>query len=148
MNTKDVIEELNDLVEKNHDAVDGFQHAAEKVKDPNLKNYLIEHAQQRSQFNSELRQEITALGGTPEENKEGAAILHQTWMDIKAALSSDKEEAVLEECIRGDKNALDEYRDVLEERDVPDNVKTTVRNQMEKIESSLRDLERMEERYD
>lgn len=148
MNTKNVIEELNDLVEKNHDAVDGFQHAAEKVKDHELKNFLMEHAQQRNQFNSELRQEITTLGGTPKESKEGSASLHQTWMDIKSALSSDKEEAVLEECIRGDKNALDEYRDVLEEREIPDKVKTTVRNQMEKIESSLRDLERLEERYD
>jgi uncharacterized protein (TIGR02284 family) len=148
MNTKNVIEELNDLVEKNHDAVDGFQNAAEKVKNHDLKNFLMEHAQQRNQFNSELRQEITALGGNPKESKEGSASLHQTWMDIKTALSSDKEEAVLEECIRGDKNALDEYRDVLEERDVPDNVKSTVRKQMEQIESSLRELERLEEQYD
>jgi len=148
MDTKNVIEELNDLVKKNHDAVDGFQNAAEKVKDHDLKNYLMEHVHQRNQFNSELRQEITSLGGTPKESKEGSASLHQTWMDIKTALSSDKEEAVLEECIRGDKNALNEYRDVLEETEVPTNVKTTVRNQMEKIESSLRELERLEERYD
>lgn len=148
MDTKHVIKELNDLVEKNLDAVDGFQNASEKVRDPNLKNYLVDHARQRSQFNSELRQEITTLGGTPTEKKEGSASLHQTWMDIKTALSSDKEEAVLEECIRGDKNALKEYRDVLEERDVPDNVKTTVRKQLDQIESSLRELERLEEQHD
>lgn len=148
MDTKHVIEELNDLVEKNHDAVDGFKNAAEKVRDNELKDRLMEHAHQRNEFNSELRQEITALGGTAKESKEGSASLHQTWMDIKTALSSDKEEAVLEECIRGDKNALKEYRDVLEETEVPNNVKTTVRHQMEKIESSLRELERLEERYD
>ncbi|MEQ9442052.1 MAG: PA2169 family four-helix-bundle protein [Cyclobacteriaceae bacterium] len=148
MDTKHVIEELNDLVEKNLDAVDGFQHASEKVRDPNLKNYLVNHAQQRSQFNAELRQEITSLGGAPKEKKEGAASLHQTWMNIKTALSSDKEEAVLEECIRGDKNALKEYHDVLEEREVPDNVKTTVRRQMDQIESSLRELERLEAQHD
>ncbi len=148
MDTKHIIEELNDLVEKNHNAVDGFQNAAEKVNDHDLKNYLMGHVHQRNQFNSELRKEITSLGGTPKETKEGSASLHQTWMDIKTALSSDKEEAVLEECIRGDKNALNEYRDVLEETEVPINVKSTVRKQMEKIESSLRELERLEERFD
>ncbi|MGB3586964.1 MAG: PA2169 family four-helix-bundle protein [Tunicatimonas sp.] len=148
MDTKHVIKELNDLVEKNHDAVDGFQNAAEKVKDHDLKNFLMEHVHQRNQFNSELRQEITSLGGTPKETKEGSASLHQTWMDIKSALSSNKEEAVLEECIRGDKNALKEYQDVLQETEVPDNVKTTVRKQMEKIETSLQELVRLEERYD
>ena len=148
MDTKHVIDELNDLVEKNLDAVDGFQNASENVRDPNLKNYLVEHARQRSQFNTELRQEITSLGGTPKEKKEGIANLHQTWMNLKTALSSDKEEAVLEECIRGDKNALEEYKDVLEERDVPDNIKTTVRRQMGQIETSLRELERLEEQYD
>ncbi|MEM6843796.1 MAG: PA2169 family four-helix-bundle protein [Bacteroidota bacterium] len=148
MDTRHVIRELNNLVEKNSGAADGFRSATKKVHNHDLRNHLMEHVYQRIQFSSELRQEIISLGGNPEENKERSVSLHQSWMDIKTALSSDKEEIILEECIRGDKNALDEYRDVLEENGVPESVKSTVSKQMEKIEYSLRELERLEKRYD
>ncbi len=148
MDAKHIIAELNELVEKNHDAANGFRNAVKKVHNHDLRNYLMEHVYLHNQFNSELQQEITFLGGTPRESKQHPATLYQAWMDLKTALSSDKEEAVLEECIRGDKNALHEYRYVLEENDVPEHVKFTVRKQMKKIESSLRNLERMEKHYD
>ena len=98
----------------------------------------------KENFGYLLKENLLIEGKSPAE----AERLYQAWMDLKTALSSDKEEAVLEECIRGDKNALHEYRYVLLENDVPEHVKYTVRKQMKKIESSLRNLERMEKHYD
>ncbi len=50
--------------------------------------------------------------------KEGTTLgaIHKTWLDFKAALSSDNTESILEECKRGEKYILDEMDDVLKNK--------------------------------
>ena len=58
-------------------------------------------------------------------------------MDIKAFLSSDNDEAMLEEAIRGEKAAIEEYKDVLSETTLPPSTSTLLTQQMNQIELDL-----------
>ena len=63
---------------------------------------------------TELDKAIRDLNETPINKGTAAASIHRTWMDIKSAIVGKSDESVLEECIRGDKAAVEEYKSVLE----------------------------------
>lgn len=52
--------------------------------------------------------------------------------------SADDDESMLEESIRGDKAAIDEYRDVLEYNNLPIRIKVLLIQQLQKIEKDVR----------
>ncbi len=67
MNVKEtrgeILDQLNKLLVRNHDAEKGYQEAAESVKDAELKSLFLAQSRQRSDFATELDREIRALGG-------------------------------------------------------------------------------------
>ncbi len=144
----ELINELNEVVEKNYDAIEGFNKAATKVNNSELKRYLTDYATERSRFNQELRNEINALGGNAVDEGSLTGNLHRTWMDIKTAFTNDNEEEILEECIRGEKAAYDEYQEILHEYDTPSNVRNVLSKQSEEIRRELEQLRGLEELYD
>ncbi len=70
MNVKEtrgeVLDQLNKLLTRNHDAEKGYQEAAESVKDAELKSLFLTQSRQRNEFATELEREIRTLGGEPE----------------------------------------------------------------------------------
>jgi uncharacterized protein (TIGR02284 family) len=58
-------------------------------------------------------------------------------MDVKALFAADNDEAMLEEAIRGEKAALEEYQDALKEQDLPRSVFTLLTSQMAQIDYGL-----------
>ena len=69
-------------------------------------------------------------------------------MDIKAFFSADNDESMLEEAIRGDKAAVEEYEDVLDDKDLPANVASVIREQLIKIRTDLNKVKSMEDLVD
>ncbi len=144
----DLVSDLNALLEKNYDAVKGYKNAADDVKKAELKSFFSSYITQRSSFGQDLQREIRALGGDPAKDGSAAAGLHRTWMDLKTALSSDKEESVLEECIRGEKAALEDYEDILSDYDTPASLRSVLEAQRGGIAEALRKLKAMESLHD
>jgi hypothetical protein len=58
-------------------------------------------------------------------------------MDFKSMFAADDDEAMLEESIRGDKAAVDEYDDVLEEDSLPLGLRNLLLNQRTRIKTDL-----------
>ena len=137
-------QKLNELLEKNYDAEAGYKNAAEKVKNASLKNYLLSRAQDRYDFGHELKSELKHFGQEPDKGTSVAGDAHRLWMDLKTALSSDKDEAVLEEAIRGEKAALEEYNEILEGDDLPEGTKTLVANQRNSVKIALTEAKALE----
>ena len=71
--------------------------------------------------------------------------LHRAWMDVKAFFSGDNDESMLEEAIRGDKAAVEEYEEVLNESQLPSNVALVIREQLVKIRTDLNKVKSMED---
>lgn len=140
-----MIEQLNDVLEKNYDAEKGYRKAAEDVHNQRLSTFFQEQSTERQQFSNELKAEIRSLGGNPEKSGSTAGSLHRGWIDFKSSLSSDNEEAVLEEVERGEKKALKEYNEMLNDREMPASTRQIIERQRERVRTALNRVDAMED---
>jgi uncharacterized protein (TIGR02284 family) len=139
----EVLDQLNDLLTVSHDAKEGYEEAAENVKNTELKGLFMAQARQRAEFGSELATEIRTLGGDADKGTSIASNLHRAWINIKATLSSDDDKATTEECQRGDQSALESYDRVLAETDLGVSTRGLLLRQREAIETAHASMSRL-----
>lgn len=145
---KQAIKILNDLLEKNYDAIRGYFEAAEHVRSALLASFLEENAEIRQGYAEELIDDIYTLNGEPIESTSLTSNLHRAWVNLKTAITDDKEEAVLEECIRGEKAALEDYEKALMSESLPTTTLELLEEQRGQIAATLDELRSMEEAVD
>jgi len=115
MENEKSISVLNQLIEINNDRVEGYETAAKETNDISLQT-LFAGLQTTSQDNlTELRAEVVRLGGTPEEGTRVTGKFFRAWMDVKAALTGNDRQGILNSCEFGEDKALETYEDVLED---------------------------------
>lgn len=135
---------INDLIETLKDGQAGYRSAAEDVKSHDLKTLFNEYSLQRSKFAGELQALSHSLGEKePETTGSAVGALHRAWIDLRSALSSEDEQAILAECERGEEAALAEYRKAVDHTDLPADVADTVRTQFVEVQAAhdhVRDL--------
>jgi uncharacterized protein (TIGR02284 family) len=146
MNTysEQVGQKLNDLLEKTYDAEKGFKKAAENVENQALKNHFKTKADERYDFGHELKTEIRKFHQEVDKGGSITGSAHRTWMDIKAFLSLDNEESMLEESIRGEKAAINEYQEIINDTSLPSTTKEILVAQKNKIEIGLKNIKSLE----
>lgn len=128
----DVISTLNGLIETCKDGQNGFKTAAEGIERSELKTVFYEFSQQRSEFAGVLQELVRSLGGDPESTGTLSAAVHRGWMDIKSLVTGKDEEAILNECERGEDYAKDAYADALKSN-LPANVADVLGQQSQAI---------------
>ena len=77
--------------------------------------------------------EISTLGGDPETSTSMSADMHRRWVDLKAMITGKDDEAILNECERGEDVAVKSYRKALE-KDLPAEVRSVVQNQYQGVQ--------------
>lgn len=145
--TEQIGSKLNELLERTYDAEKGFLNAAENIENTSLKEYFKTKAEQRKAFGHDLKTEIKAYGQEVDKGGSVEGSMHRTWMDLKSAFSSDSEEAMLEEAIRGEKKAIDDYKEIVKENELPSSTKMLLENQISKIEKGLSTVKTLEDVY-
>jgi uncharacterized protein (TIGR02284 family) len=130
-----VITTLNNLIETCKDGQEGFQQAAEGVKDSSLKSLFYEYSQQRAQFVGELQGLVRELGGEAETSSSVAGALHRGWINIKSAVTGQDDAAILNECERGEDVAKNAYKDALA-ADLPSNVTSVIQEQATQVQQA------------
>ncbi|MDG5492934.1 PA2169 family four-helix-bundle protein [Psychroserpens sp. SPM9] len=143
--TEEVGSKLNDLLEKTYDAEKGYTKAAENIEHAALKSYFKNKAQERYNFGHELKSEIKAYNQEVDKGGSLTGKAHRAWMDVKSLFSSDNEESMLEEAIRGEKAAIDEYQDVLSETSLPSSTKSILESQKNTIQNGLTNIKTLED---
>lgn len=136
---------LNDLLEKNYDAEKGFKTASENAKHVGLKSYFSTKAQERYKFGHELKSELKRFGVEPDKGGSVTGAAHRTWMEVKSWFSTDDDEAMLEEAIRGEKASVAEYKDVLNDTALPGSTQQLLETQKNAIEQGLVNIKRLED---
>lgn len=135
---KKIENRIKELIEKNEDSVRGFEKGAENAKETSTKEYFQRRAAQRKLFVKTLHKATPALKtGSTEIGGSTKGAAHRTWMDLKAILSNDNDEAMLEEAVRGDKSAIAEYNDILGETMVPYRIREIIKEQRDEIQNDL-----------
>ena len=144
----DIVDNLQDLLEKNYDAEKGFKKAMTDAKSPSLKQFLMKQAAQRGRFANELTQELRNLNEEPKEGGSFTGDLHRAWIDIKTAVVGNEDEAVLEECIRGEKASAEEYEEKLQKYNFPPQISNILQKQSGEIHQTLSRVKRLEDLAD
>lgn len=109
-----------------------------------MKNFFLARSKKRYDFGHELKSEIKKFGETPDKGTSIKGDLHRSWMNLKSSLSSNEEEAILEETIRGDKAAVSDYNSVLKETNIPPTTEAILTKQRNAIEMALEKVKTLE----
>ena len=134
---KAVVKSLRTLVQLNKESDRGYKEASENIEDPELKTILYRLSQQRAEFRGDI-EEILIKDYSDDEAPSDSILskLHRGWMDFKTKLSSNDNEAVLDECIRGEKHAIETYNEEMATK-FPDYVKEKLAEQLDLIRGAL-----------
>ena len=113
---KEAISTINNLIETLKDGEKGFKEAADAVKDPQLKSLFQEYSQQRHRFATELQTQAQSLGESePKKASSAAGAMHRAWINLKSAVTSGDDKAILSECERGEDSAVHEYEEAMQD---------------------------------
>lgn len=145
--TASIASVLNSLIETCKDGQEGFRSAGENVKNDDYKSLFGELSLQRQQFITELQVLVRGLGEDTEKSGSVAGVLHRGWIDLKAALTSGDEHAILAECERGEDSAVAEYREALAHDDLPTNVRIVIEAQAAGVQAAHDRVRNLRERF-
>jgi uncharacterized protein (TIGR02284 family) len=132
MTESDIISTLNDLIETSKDGQKGFMTSSEDANSAEIKQLLRQYSQECAAAVSELQELVRALGGDPEKTGSALGALHRGWVNLKAAVSSNDDTAILNEVERGEDVAKASYQKALE-KDLPIDIRTVIQRQYEGV---------------
>ncbi len=142
---EEIVNVLQELLQKNFDAEAGYKQVMIKAENGALKNWLQQKAQQRHLFATQLDCMIREMNATPAEDGTILGSAHRAWIDIKTTLSTNTDQALLEECIRGEKASVEEYQKQLDNLDKYPGVKELIYGQYTTIKTALSTVKTLED---
>ena len=120
---------LNELIETSHDGEKGFAKAAREAVDPQLKSLFVEGAMRCREGARELEHRVREMGLEPVQGGSVAGALHRGWLEVKSLSTSRDARAILEECERGEDYAKARYRQVLQDEELPQDLRSVIERQ-------------------
>ncbi len=129
---KDTVRILNNLIETSKDGEAGFKVCADDVKRTDLKQLFMERSRQCGAAAAELQRAVVELGGEPEDSTSVSGDLHRRWVDLKSLVTGKDEEAILNECERGEDVAKKQYAEALQ-KNLPTDIRAIVQRQYEGV---------------
>jgi uncharacterized protein (TIGR02284 family) len=132
MDSNDVVDVLNTLIESSRDGEYGFASCADYARSPALRTLLQRRAEECRQAAQELKTVVERHGGVPENDGTVDGALHRGWVAARGRLSGYRDEAILDECERGEDLALRRYADAIA-NPLPADVHSLVQRQLEDV---------------
>ena len=111
----DTIDTLNDLIMTSKDGEYGFRASAEHAKAPDLRSLFARRADECGAAAQQLQMHVSRLGGEPDTGGSATGALHRGWVAVRATLSTYTDQAILDECERGEDAALEQYDNALKQ---------------------------------
>ena len=145
---EDLIQGLKHLLHIANDGKEGYKTAADDADSAELKAIFTTYSIQRSEFEMELKSLLRQLGADA-DNESGGPLgaLHRVWMDIKTALTTNDNHAILDACITGEKAAIEAYDKVLTDTSVSPEMRETLSSQSSDIQESLSNIQNLHQQY-
>jgi uncharacterized protein (TIGR02284 family) len=139
---KEIISDLKELLSIVNDGKEGYESSSEATETIELQGVFLKYAAQRAAYAEELRAHIATHGGDA-DNESGGVLgaLHRTWIDIKQALSSKEDVAILNAIVTGEKAAIDKYDEYISDyTDHADHIEL-LKKQREGVLEALKEIE-------
>ncbi|QIK96383.1 PA2169 family four-helix-bundle protein [Sphingomonas sp. HDW15A] len=104
---------LKTLTSTLNDSVNGYREAAKDVHSNEFREMFTQFADDRSRCSADLQAEVRRLGGEPDNDGSTLGGLHQTWLDLKAAVTGRDDKAILNEVERGEDYLKEKFETAL-----------------------------------
>ena len=131
-NNESTIEVLNDLIQINNDRIEGYNNAIENLKDGenDLRTLFTSFKENSIQNIHDLNAAVNKHGGKPVTDTSLLGKVHRAWMDIKSTFTAHDRDAVIYECVTGEKAAQEVYEKALNDtEDLSAEAETLIRKQ-------------------
>lgn len=112
-NHSEEISTLNTLIATTIDSITGYENSAKDIDNQRFAEIFRQRANERQQVVEQLRNEVRRLGGDPEDSGSFLGKTHQRFEDLKAAITGQDEQAVINEVERGEDYLKDKYETAL-----------------------------------
>ena len=138
-NNKEIIENLNDLVQINNDRIVGYENALHQIEEEEiqeeaveagLRNLFLSHIDDSRRFKLQLAKEVEVLGGDAEADTSTSGKLHRAWIDVKTTFTGHSKKSILEECEFGEDAIKKAYESALENEDLPAYLRDILNSQL------------------
>ncbi len=140
-----LVHNLQELLVKNYDAHKGFIKAFKEARNKDLKDHLKIRAFLHQRNATEIDKLIHSLNETPMEEGSTVGRFHRIWMDVIIAITGHDDKTILEECLRGQKATLIEYKDKLKNFKFPENIKDILKKHLLELEMSLEEVKTIQD---
>lgn len=130
MDNDELIDTLNHLIEICRDGDNGFTTCAQHVENPSLRAYFIICSTRCREASRALTDHVLRYGGMPEEHGSLLGSAHRAWVNMRTILADPDDQAMLDECERGEDAALHAYQAALQ-KPLPADVRQTVQQQLD-----------------
>ena len=107
------ISTLNTLITTTIDSITGYENSAKDIDNQRFAEIFRQRANERQQVVEDLRNEVRRLGGDPEDSGSFMGKTHQRFEDLKAAITGQDEQAVINEVERGEDYLKEKYEAAL-----------------------------------
>ena len=114
----DEVTVLETLTSTLNDSIKGYRDSAEHVESQEFREMFNDFASQREQAATELKAEVRRLGGEPDEDGSTMGSLHQTWVDLKSAITGRDDKAIINEVERGEDYLKAKFETALNDSDL------------------------------
>ena len=109
---------LKTLTSTLNDSIKGFRDSAEHVDSQEFRQMFTQFASQREEAAADLKAEVRRLGGNPDEDGSTLGSLHQTWVDLKSAITGRNDKAIINEVERGEDYLKGKFETALNDGDI------------------------------
>lgn len=137
------IKTLNSLIATTLDSVDGYTEAAKDIENQRYGAMFTARANERRQVVSDLQAEVRRLGGNPEDDGTVLAGAHRVFLDLKAKVTGQDDQAVVNEVERGEDHIKAKFDDAVADNDLSPEVRSAVQKANQSVQQGhdqMRDL--------
>ena len=131
----DTVSTLTELLEASRDGEYGFHACAEHVRAARLRVMFESRAAEWHTAAAQLQAHLAEMGGSPDPIAALTGSVHRGWVAPRNELREQSDHAMLVQCERGEKAALETYADALSE-ELPPRIRRLVEQQYEGVRRS------------
>jgi uncharacterized protein (TIGR02284 family) len=117
------------------DSVNGYENAAKDSDNPRFQQLFRERASERRQVLDDLRSEIRRLGGDPPDDGSFMGKTHQSWLDLKAAITGRDEKKIVNSVEAGEDYLKEKFETALESGDLTGESRQVVERTYQSVRS-------------
>jgi len=117
---------LNGLISTTIDSVEGYTEAAKANQTGRFSGLFTSGASERRNVATRLQQEVSKLGGTPEDDGTVLAGAHRLFLNLKAVVTGHDDKAIINEVEAGEDHIKAKFEDAIADRELSPAVRTVI----------------------